>query len=147
MRLQESSSPRICLAMYCLSLKMKALRFCEMLGTTYRTNGTPHTSPKRRGPLTERTTHRTHVSETSGTTHRTNGTPQHISEDLHAHLLTVVSEENNCETQSCCSCWLGVRDCLMLGKTRGVREDSVLLRAVGCCRHGQYCRRFQSSGM
>jgi hypothetical protein len=89
-------------------------------------------SPKRPEPLTERTEHGR----------------QHISEDLHAHLLTVVLEEKkNCETQSCCTCCLCVRDCLMLGKTRGVRKVSVLPRVAGCYRRGQYGRRFQSSGM
>ena len=146
MRLQESSSPRICLAMYCLSLKMKAHDSAKCWEPLTERTAHRNTSPKCREPLNERTAHRTRLRNVR------NQSPnerhmQHISEDLHAHLLTVVVEENNCETQSCCSCLLGVRDCLMLGKTRGVREDSVLLRVAGCCRHGQYCRRFQSSGM
>jgi hypothetical protein len=90
MRFQGSSSPRICLDLYYLSLKVKALRFRETSGTTHRTNYTV-TSPKRRKtpdelhmtsskrpkPLTERTT-RQHTTETSGTTHRTNYTATHL---------------------------------------------------------------------
>jgi hypothetical protein len=79
-------------------------------GTTYRASDTrQHISE------TSGTTHRTsdlwqRISETSGTAHRTSDTRRHTSGDLHPHLLTVVLEENSCETQSCCSCCLGVRD-------------------------------------
>ena len=181
MCLQGSSRRRNCSALYYLSLKMKALRFCGMPGTNTGTD-TGNTSPKRRElltertahhnaspkrpePLTERATHRNTcpkrseplteratrgiISKTSGTTHRTNGTRQatHLRRPACSLADGCFRRKKNCETQSCCTCCLCVRDCLMLGKTRGVRKVSVLPRVAGCYRHGQYGRRFQSSGM
>ena len=135
----------------------------ETSGTTHRTNGTPqhvsdtswtterttrrNTSPKRAELLTERTAHRsTSPKRPEPLTERT----AHHNTSQKTCMITywrLIQKEKNCETQPCCTCCLGVRDCLMLGKIRGVRKDSLLPRDAGCYRRCQYGRRFRSSGM